>query len=233
MLTTRRACAAVAALAAPALLAGCTLTGSVEVHSPNYVEVDLTWTPPPSAALVRTGVEGCLLDSTTVTTLDFTRQVDVDGSSVCRVVGHARLADLQRWFGVAREVDGRAQVEFFPAGRVPDAVAEYELRHFEGLDVTVSFPGQVAEHLGGTVQGNTVRFADIGEFVANRGLAASGPARVAEPPPARRPGWEQAAALGLAGVAAGFLAGWWLGRRASRPVAAPAAPEPPEEWSHD
>lgn len=210
-------------------LSGCTVAGSVVVRSPELVVVDLTWTPPPSTAAVRTGVDGCLLDSTTVTTLDFSRQVSSDGTWVCRVTGHARLADLQRWFGLARQVDDRAQVEFFPAGRVPDAVAEYQLRQFVGLDVTVTFPGPVTDHLGGAVQGSSVRFADLAEFVRNRGLSASGPARAVVEPHAV-PAWVLPGGCALGGVVVGAVWGlWWGRRRALRPPRA----VPEQDWSHD
>ncbi len=240
-----RARVVAAVAAAVVLLPGCTLSGSVVVRSPSLVEVDLTWMPPPSDALVRTGVEGCLLDSTTVTTLDFTRRLAADGTSVCRVVGHARLDELQRWFGYARQVDDRAQVEFFPAGRVPDAVAEYQLRAFTDLDVTVTFPGPVGSHLGGQADGNGVRFTDAAEFVRNRGLAASGPARAAEEPAPETPGWVVPVASGAGALVVGLAVGAALGRsrRTGRPAedeprAEPRRPHPrrpddPGEWSHE
>lgn len=216
---TRRAAAAATTLAALLALSGCSLTGTIVIAGPNRVDVDLTYTPDPSDDLVRNGVAGCLLDSTTVTTLDFTRQLDPSGASVCRVTGFATTAELQRYFGLVRAVGDRYQVEFFPAGRVPDAVAAYTLARFETLDVSVTFPGTVEEHLGGQVAGTTIRWTDEAEFVRNRGLAASGMNRIGRAP-LEGVAWLAGGAALVVGLAVGAWAGLRVGRRHLRHVIA-------------
>lgn len=208
-----------AALAASALLlSGCTLTGTVVISSPQDVVVDLTYTPERPADQVRGGVGGCLLDSSTGT-LEFRRQRNPGGTTVCRITGRASLADLQRYYGLARHVGNQVQVEFFPGGRVPDSVAAYQAGLFTHLDVSVTFPGSVIDHLGGTLTGSTVRFDDESEFVAHRGLAASGWDSVDVEARAWRDWLVLAASIGGAGVV-GFVAGGWNGRRRRKALAA-------------
>lgn len=162
-----------AALAASALLSsGCTLSGTVVIASPEKVSVDLTYTPERSPDRGGPGVAGCLLDST-MGSLNLIRQRNPDGTTVCRITGETTLAELQRHSGLARHIGNQVQVEFFPGGRVPDSVAAYQAGLFTHLDVSVTFPGTIIDHLGGRVTGSTVRFDDRVEFVAHRGLAAS------------------------------------------------------------
>ncbi len=202
----RRSLGTLAGVALALLLAGCEITGTVDVRSETEVVADFTITHAEADCLGLEEFRGLVVRGTP----------DSSGNQVCRAQG---TIDLNAFEDVGL---GLSRVGEF---LVLDLAVPEQLG-YAPIDVTVIFPGQVIEAGGGRAAGNRVTLEP------GTGITSAGGTRVvalAHPGPEW---WVLGVLAGLVCGAALTLAGFWFWRRrrAQRPPATGSAPPevPPE-----
>ncbi|MCC6495500.1 MAG: hypothetical protein IT193_04495 [Propionibacteriaceae bacterium] len=198
----QRSLGTLAGIALALLLAGCEITGTVDVRSETEVVADFTITHAEADCLGLEEFRGLVVRGTP----------DSSGNQVCRAQG---TIDLNAFEDVGL---GLSRVGEF---LVLDLAVPEQLG-YTPLDVTVTFPGQVIEAGGGRAAGNRVTLEP------GTGITSAGGTRVvalAHPGPEW---WVLGVLAGLVSGAALTLAGFWFWRRrqAQRPSA--TVPAPPE-----
>lgn len=199
-----RVAAAVGAAALALLFTGCRAEGTVNMLSPDAVEFDLLFDTSPEDCSADNVAGGGVMGLTVVSV------PAADGTMDCRVSGTA---------------DGTGIDEVFPYF-IATEVGEYYLigtrfdYGLDGMDVTVTFPGDVVSTSGGEISGNEVRFTTE--------RMQPGPLKIIARSQPGAQWWPVLLAVG--GLLAGglvFGSGWLLGRRRT------ATPAEPLEESFD
>ncbi len=196
----RRGIVALAGLGVATLLAGCEITGTVDVRSETEVVADLTITHAEADCLGLEDFQGLVIKGTP----------DASGNQICRARGTLDLAAFE---------DIGVKVSRVGEYLVLDLEVPQQLG-YAPLDLKVSFPGQVVEQGGGRAFGNQVT------LTAGTGLTTSGRTRVvalAHPGPEW---WVVGLAAGLVSGIALTMAWLWLRRRRGRQPAAGQAAVP-------
>lgn len=198
-----RRCLAV--LAAVLLLAGCDLSGSLNVRAPDQLDVDLTVRyvfseryPPCDQTAWNGHVP-----------LTFTLTGD-DMTLVCHITGTVDPEALRDYLAVVH-VGELYRLSFNPlsqaAGTEVPIGAYYGV--FDRMDVMVTFPGQVLTSTG-SMKGNSTRFTDPTQANQPYGLHATALDHAG-------PAWWLLAALGGLLTGLGLAAGWgWFRGRTPR-----------------
>lgn len=203
----RRLAACLAAVFAM-LLAGCDVSGHIELRSRDHVVVDLVVTQDSDDA-------GCALGALNMGgRLTVVQRLDVNGVRTCHVQGTVHPEQLRPYLHVSH-VGEYVTVSFNPFSRAPDSSQDRE-QWFGVLDVTVQAPGTVLATTG-EADGTRARFRDSKQLNRPYGLTVEA---LDHPGPA----WA------VAGPIAGFLGGaatvvalvlWRRRRTAAAPPAEP------------
>ncbi|MEZ5088330.1 MAG: hypothetical protein R2719_00650 [Micropruina sp.] len=203
----RRLAACLAAVFAM-LLAGCDVSGHIELRSRDQVVVDLVVTQDSDDA-------GCALGALNMGgRLTVVQRLDVNGVRTCHVQGTVHPEQLRPYLHVSH-VGEYVTVSFNPFSRAPDSSQDRE-QWFGVLDVTVQAPGTVLATTG-EADGTRARFRDSKQLNRPYGLTVEA---LDHPGPA----WA------VAGPIAGFLGGaatgvaLLIGRRRRTAAARPAEP---------
>lgn len=180
----RRLAACLAAVFAM-LLAGCDVSGHIELRSRDQVVVDLVVTQDSDDA-------GCALGALNMGgRLTVVQRLDVNGVRTCHVQGTVHPEQLRPYLHVSH-VGEYVTVSFNPFSRAPDSSQDRE-QWFGVLDVTVQAPGTVLATTG-EADGTRARFRDSKQLNRPYGLTVEA---LDHPGPA----WA------VAGPIAGFLGG--------------------------
>lgn len=187
-------------------LTGCSLEGRLDVASPDAVGVDLTVRSKRSPY--------CNGD---IPGLSVTPGVEGGAVTSCHYLGTVDVADLGYALSVSQagEYLAVALNPFQVPASGPRTGSQSDV---DALDVTITFPGEVVEHSGGTADGRDLRITDPRVLLAPGGLRAAaldhaGPANWV---------WWSGVGLGIGVVAGLALVG--LSRRWSLVVLAANAP---------
>lgn len=198
----KRILAGLAAGALALLLAGCDITGTVDVRSGKEVVADLTFTNAAVDCLGLNAFAGLTIKGTP----------DSDGNQLCRAQGTLDLEELRKFGIQVNQLGDYLTVDL----AMPSSIGYTPMR------IDLRFPGPVTDAGGTTASGNQVR------LTTGIGMATTSPTRVVA---MAHPGPEWWVIAGVAGFAGGILltlAVLWALRRARRPAAGDHAADIPD-----
>ncbi len=208
--------AVVVAAAAVVAVSGCTLDATLVVHSSTSVDVRATATATiyPDAPTID---QYC---APFAPGMKVTRAELNGDQATCAIEGTTTFDTLNA-VGLGRFAEAGEYLSMRVGDPSGDLGASWFGEGLTAVDVTITFPGAVTEHVGGEVSGSTIRWTDAAEFSRNRGLEAQA---------LNHPGVSNVVLAGGLGVLVGVGAGaagmaWWLRRSGSD--AAPGAPAAP------
>lgn len=209
--------------AAAALLSGCTVTGHVAIE-PRAAVVDLRLQHSVESS-DGNGTRPCT-DMIGIPHLNVTPADAPQGQIACTLTGTLPL-DTEESSSVMSLLVASDRLV---ALSVPPAYlsGSWGSAALTGIDVTVSFPGELITHTGtGTFGGQQVRWNDA-QVVRRVGI-------IAVSRPAGSPPWTLLSYLGTAaaGLALGGGAAWWWRRRDASAPDASTEPAPPTEADAD